>query len=92
MNFAPYEPYEPSPIELSEMKKRETLNRIKIKNNIKLLIKTYKLIELKSDYFGMDSYYLLNNKEIVKINNLTGELSGTSGDESQHIYKLNEIK
>ena len=92
--YASYTPYQKNDEELRLEKIKELEKQKIINNKKKYLINKYRLQELQSNYFGMDTYYLMkidNKIEIVKINNINGNFEKTSYDEEINIKKLNKI-
>ena len=86
MNYAPFEPLYS---DILEKQRKFEINRRKAQHNIKKYVKQNKLIELKSLFYGCDSYYLTTDKQIIKTSNLDMNFIKPSYDEIQNIIEWN---
>lgn len=88
MNYAPFTPLPPTPSE--QLKKK--LDQKELENNKKELIKNMKLIELKSDYLGMTTYYYSKYmNEILGIEYDSAVPHKVSFEEDKHLRQLNNL-
>ena len=89
MEFAPFEPLQSDIIAKKQKFEQE---REKAQKDIVFFVKKHNLVELKSKYFGCDSYYMTPNGNIVKTSNLKMDFVTPSYDEISNIKKWNNIK
>ena len=88
-NFAPFEPLPLSP---SEILQKNLQEKDRIEQKTKLLNALGDIIELKSDYLGMSSFYYSRKANIVyEYDNSTHQLLKPNSDVEAHIRQLNNL-